>query len=179
MKVDHHHTYSPKDVHWAHEGLAPKGTMSTEPTDTEQAPIPVYAKPIDAELDTLPGPVDDDGNAMTLQQIREELPDGARRIDIEVSMKNLMAAPQRTMAMLAAQAYAHGVRFGGHVHHEIAMESPLEGDAAVRITLLVADEPETEEQLQRKAARKQMQREEYDRQARRSQLDNVFGMKTR
>lgn len=118
----------------------------TPPADVDREP----ARPQAPELQgiDLPAPTDAEGRQQTLDEIRAELPDGAGVQTIDIAIRNLSAAPNKTLAGIAKYAFEAGARMarneqtGEHeqlyVHHDLV--EPY-ADGIVRIALLYASEP--------------------------------------
>lgn len=119
----------------------------TEPLDQERVP----ATPNHPALANLPGPLNEDGTPQTLQEIQAELPEGADGFAIDVSLRNLMTQPNKTLSIIARKAYEAGVDGRPYVHH--AATSNVEADV-LRILLLTADEPRSAEAIEREEREK-------------------------
>lgn len=112
------------------------------------------ATPNHPALAALPGPLNEDGTPQTLKDIEAELPAGADGVAVDVSLRNLMTAPQKTLALIARKAYEYGVEGRPYVHHAVATELG-DGSDTIRILLLTADEPRSEEALAREQAERE------------------------
>lgn len=95
----------------------------------------------------MPVPRNEDGTVMTRQQLADELPAGARQEHIDVSMRNLMVAPNKTLAALVRKGFERGTGDpNGHVHHAVCvpMGEMNDPNCELRVTLFIADEPPPE-----------------------------------